>query len=59
MKKYDSGDALAKAMGLDPKVLSKTFEDYNVSIRTKKDPFGKKVLFQLASFRFSLLTLPT
>jgi flavocytochrome c len=42
MKKYDSGDALAKAMGLDPKVLSKTFEDYNVSIRTKKDPFGKK-----------------
>lgn len=56
MKKYDSGEALAKAMGLDPKVLSKTFEDYNVSIRTKKDPFGKKVHFQLACFHRAFLT---
>jgi hypothetical protein len=43
MKKFDSGDALAKEMGLDPKVLTKTFDDYNTSVRTKKDPFGKKV----------------
>jgi flavocytochrome c len=42
MKKFDSGDALAKEMGLDPKVLTKTFDDYNTSVRTKKDPFGKK-----------------
>jgi hypothetical protein len=43
MKYFDSGDALAKEMGLSPSVLKKTFEDYNVSVRTKKDPFGKKV----------------
>ena len=43
MKRFDSGNALAKEMGLDPKVLAKTFEDYNTSVRTKKDPFGKKV----------------
>ena len=43
MKKFDSGDALAKEFGLSPAVLKKTFEDYNVSVRTQKDPFGKKV----------------
>jgi hypothetical protein len=43
MKRFESGDALAKEMGLDPTVLAKTFEDYNTSVRTKKDPFGKKV----------------
>jgi len=42
MKRFESGAALAKEMGLDPKVLEKTFADYNQSIRTKKDPFGKK-----------------
>ncbi|KIM77168.1 hypothetical protein PILCRDRAFT_77009 [Piloderma croceum F 1598] len=42
MKRFESGTALAKEMGLDPKVLAKTFEDYNTSVRTKKDPFGKK-----------------
>lgn len=43
MKKFDSGEALAKEFGLAPAVLKKTFEDYNQSVRTKKDPFGKKV----------------
>jgi len=42
MKRFDSGDALAKEFGLSPSVLKKTFEDYNQSVRTKKDPFGKK-----------------
>ncbi|KAA1476810.1 Flavocytochrome c [Dentipellis sp. KUC8613] len=42
MKHFPNGDALAKEMGLKPEVLKKTFEDYNVAVRTKKDPFGKK-----------------
>ncbi|PBK74247.1 Flavocytochrome c [Armillaria solidipes] len=42
MKRFDSGDALAKEFGLSPAVLKKTFEDYNKSVRTQKDPFGKK-----------------
>jgi len=42
MKRFESGDALAKEMGVAPAVLKKTFEDYNQSVRTQKDPFGKK-----------------
>jgi flavocytochrome c len=42
MKRFESGEALAKEMGLKPEVLQKTFDDYNTSVRTKKDPFGKK-----------------
>jgi len=42
MKRFDSGEALAKEFGLAPAVLKKTFDDYNQSVRTKKDPFGKK-----------------
>jgi len=42
MKRFDSGEALAKEFGLAPEVLKKTFDDYNQSVRTKKDPFGKK-----------------
>ncbi|KAJ7232774.1 fumarate reductase [Mycena haematopus] len=42
MKRFESGDALAKEMGLPPSVLKKTFEDYNAVVRSKKDPFGKK-----------------
>lgn len=41
MKRFDSGEALAKEFGLAPEVLKKTFEDYNQSVRTQKDPFGK------------------
>jgi flavocytochrome c len=42
MKRFDNGEALAKEFGLPPSVLKKTFEDYNQSVRTQKDPFGKK-----------------
>jgi len=42
MKRFDSGEALAKEFGLSPSTLKKTFEDYNQSVRTKKDPFGKE-----------------
>ncbi|KZP14766.1 Flavocytochrome c [Athelia psychrophila] len=42
MKRFESGAALAKEMGLDPKVLAETFSKYNDSVRTKNDPFGKK-----------------
>lgn len=42
MKRFDSGEALAKEFGVSPAVLRMTFDDYNVSVRTKKDPFGKK-----------------
>jgi hypothetical protein len=43
MKKFNSGEELAEEMGIKPEVLKKTFDDYNTSARTKKDPFGKKV----------------
>ncbi|OJT15326.1 Fumarate reductase [Trametes pubescens] len=42
MKRFESGEALAKEMGLKPEVLKKTFDDYNKVLRAKKDPFGKK-----------------
>lgn len=42
MKRFDSGEALAKEFGVAPEILRKTFDDYNVSVRTQKDPFGKK-----------------
>ncbi|KAJ7502855.1 FAD binding domain-containing protein [Mycena galericulata] len=42
MKRFESGDELAKEMGLKPEVLKKTFADYNAVVRSKKDPFGKK-----------------
>jgi hypothetical protein len=43
MKRFDSGDALAKEMGIEPSALKKTFDDHNVAAKSKKDPFGKKV----------------
>jgi hypothetical protein len=43
MKRFDSGEAVAKEMGISPATLKKTFDDYNTSARTKKDPYGKKV----------------
>ena len=42
MKRFESGEALAKEMGIKPEVLKKTFDDYNEVARTKQDPFGKK-----------------
>jgi hypothetical protein len=52
MKRFENGTALAKEFGLAPAVLKKTFEDYNTSVRTKKDPFGKKVSHLLQFFLF-------
>ena len=43
MKRFESGEALAKEMGLKPEVLKKTFDVYNAGVNAKKDPFGKKV----------------
>ncbi|KAG8863347.1 hypothetical protein FRB96_008839 [Tulasnella sp. 330] len=42
MKRFDSGEALAKEMGIKPAVLKKTFDDYNKIAESKKDPYGKK-----------------
>lgn len=42
MKRCNSGDELAKEFGVSPAVIKKTFEQYNQSVRTQKDPFGKK-----------------
>ena len=45
MKRFDSGEALAKEFGLPPAVLKKTFDAYNLAAKTKKDKFAKKVRF--------------
>lgn len=43
MKKFESGEALAKEMGISPEKLKSTFDDYNqIATGKKKDPFGKK-----------------
>ncbi|GBE81477.1 Fumarate reductase [Sparassis crispa] len=42
MRRFESGEELAKEMGLKPEVLKKTFDEYNKVVRSKKDPFGKK-----------------
>ncbi|OSX66546.1 hypothetical protein POSPLADRAFT_1038654 [Postia placenta MAD-698-R-SB12] len=42
MKRYESGEQLAKDMGLKPEALKKTFDTYNAVVKSKKDPFGKK-----------------
>ncbi|CAE6474073.1 unnamed protein product [Rhizoctonia solani] len=42
MKRVESGEALAKEMGLKPEVLKATFDKYNAGAKAKKDPFGKK-----------------
>ncbi|PVF99672.1 putative OSM1-fumarate reductase [Serendipita vermifera] len=42
MKRFESGEAVAKEMGIDPSVLQKTFEKYNAGAKSKNDPFGKK-----------------
>jgi len=42
MKRFESGAALAKEIGIKPEELKKTFDDYNAVAKSKKDPFGKK-----------------
>jgi succinate dehydrogenase/fumarate reductase flavoprotein subunit len=53
MKRYESGEALAKDMGLKPEQLKKTFDDYNAVSKSKNDPFGKKVCFPVSHISFS------
>ena len=43
MKRFESGEALAKEIGIPASELKKTFDDYNAGVKAKKDPFGKKV----------------
>ena len=54
MKYFASGYDLAKEMGISPETLKKTFDDYNTSARTKKDPFGKKVRVPIAYAHLSV-----
>ena len=43
MKKFESGEALAKEMGIPPKQLEQTFETYNrIAEGKEKDPWGKR-----------------
>lgn len=43
MKKFESGDALAKEIGIPADKLKATFDDYNeIATGKKKCPFGKK-----------------
>ncbi|KAG9103070.1 hypothetical protein FRC06_000309 [Ceratobasidium sp. 370] len=42
MKRVESGEALAKEMGLKPEIIKATFDKYNAGVKAKKDPFGKK-----------------
>ncbi|ORX94242.1 Flavocytochrome c [Basidiobolus meristosporus CBS 931.73] len=42
MRQFASGQELAKEIGCDPKVLEKTFNQYNGFAEKKSDPFGKR-----------------
>lgn len=44
MKRFESGEALAKEMGVSPAYLKKTFDTYSKGAKAQKDPFGKKVI---------------
>ena len=41
--KADSLDELAKKLGMDPEVLTKTIKDYNLAVDKKSDEFGRKL----------------
>jgi flavocytochrome c len=47
MKRFESGEALAKEIGVSPQVLSETFNKYNEGAKANKDPFGKKYFHNL------------
>lgn len=47
MKKFNSGEALAKEMGISVSVLDETFKKYNQGAKDNKDPFGKKYFHNL------------
>lgn len=50
MKRFESGEALAKEIGIPSGTLAKTFADYTTQSKAKKDPFGKK-FFHNSDFR--------
>lgn len=50
MKRFDSGAALAKEMGIPASELEKVFKTYSEEAKRKQDPFGKK-FFQNADFK--------
>lgn len=50
MKRFDSGAALAKEIGIPASELEKTFKEYTSQAKAKSDPFGKK-FFHNADFR--------
>lgn len=58
MKRFDSGEALAKEMGISPAHLRKTFDTYNVGAKAKKDPFGKKVTTLIIALYLQLTFFP-
>jgi len=47
MKAYPSGEAIAKDMGIDAKVLAETFATYNKNGADNSCPFGKKFFHNL------------
>ena len=49
MKRFDSGEALAKEMKLDLSVLKATFDKYNECARAKNYLFGVEVCLVLRS----------
>jgi len=49
MRRFESGAALAKEMGISEQKLAKTFGDYAAGAKAQKDPFGKK-FFQNSDF---------
>lgn len=52
MKRFESGAALAKEMGISESTLAKTFSDYTSGAKAQKDPFGKK-FFAHANFKMN------
>ncbi|KAK9720614.1 Osmotic growth protein [Basidiobolus ranarum] len=52
MRKFASGEELAKEMGCDPKMLEETFNQYNGYAEKKNDPFGKR-FFHNAPFKMN------
>lgn len=52
MKRFESGEALAKEIGISASELQKTFDTYNAGVKAKKDPFGKKVCFAYLFLNF-------
>ena len=54
MKRFDSGEALAKEMGVSPTHLKRTFDTYNAGAKAKTDPFGKEVMVHIISLHHLL-----